>query len=61
MAGDTTSIRLPAGFLEAGKLYVVTVAAIGAEAYDVKSKPFTADTVLQLSTAETVTGVLTIQ
>ena len=59
--GATTSVRLPAGFLEAGKLYALKVTAVAADTFDVKSRPFTANTLVSWGTAETLTGVLSIE
>lgn len=58
--GSITSIRLPAGILQPGQFYYLTVRSILAEGYDVSRKPFSLGDRIVVSGANTLSGLLTV-
>jgi hypothetical protein len=60
VSGSNTTLRLPAGLVEPGKHYYVTVRAILAGSYDFARKPFTLADQIDASSGTAVSGLLSI-
>ncbi|NMO19324.1 fibronectin type III domain-containing protein [Pyxidicoccus fallax] len=57
---NLTSVRMPAGHLEPGKHYFVSVRAVHAPGYDIARKPFVLAEQVTESGANTMSGLLTV-
>jgi hypothetical protein len=58
--GSVTSARVPAGILQPGQLYYLTVRSVLADGYDVSAKPFSLGDRIVSSSAATLSGLLTV-